>query len=393
MRAVHVITGLGVGGAEQQLRMVLRHLPVTCDVITLTEPGAVAEGLRADGVRVTDLGMAGNRDVRALPRLARLIKDGGYDLVHTHLYRACLYGRVAARLAGVRAVVATEHSLGERSIEGRALTAGVRGLYLATEKLGSATVAVSGTVARRLRQWGVPAHRLHTVPNGIDAQRFRFRPEARAAVRARLGISDDAFVACGVGRLVPGKQFGALVRAVAGLPGVHLLLAGDGPQRTALRERAAALGASDRVHLLGECGGLPDGFGPAPLGLPDVLAAADVLASPSVEEAFGLAVVEALAAGLPVLYVTCPAVDDLPPGEAPGARRIGAGTAAVAAALREHRDSGAARLPVPPAVDRYSVAGTARQLMDVYRAVTGPLPHPPAVAPVQSPATAPPTTR
>ncbi len=100
MRALHIITGLGVGGAEQQLRLLLRHLPVECDVVTLTNPGPVADGLRADGVRVVHLGMRGNRDLSAVGRLTRLIRDGRYDLVHTHLYRACVYGRIAARLAG-----------------------------------------------------------------------------------------------------------------------------------------------------------------------------------------------------------------------------------------------------------------------------------------------------
>lgn len=154
MRALHIITGLGAGGAEQQLRLLVRHLPGSHDVLTLTNPGQVADGLRRDGVRVAHLGMAGNRDTRALPRLVRFIRDGHYDLVHTHLYRACLYGRVAARMAGVRAVVATEHSLGQDQIEGRPLTTGVRTLYLAGERLGRATIAVSPAVAERLRRWG-----------------------------------------------------------------------------------------------------------------------------------------------------------------------------------------------------------------------------------------------
>ncbi|MQS37756.1 glycosyltransferase, partial [Streptomyces katsurahamanus] len=210
MKALHVITGLGVGGAEQQLRLLLRHLPLECEVVTLTNPGSVADGLRADGVRVHHLRMGGNRDLGALPRLTRLIRRGRYDLVHTHLYRACVYGRIAARLAGVRATVATEHSLGEAEIEGRPLTRPTRALYLGTERLGSATVAVSHTVAGRLRAWGVPQERIHVVPNGIDAARFRFDPERRAAVRARLGIAPDAFVVGGVGRLVAGKRFDAL---------------------------------------------------------------------------------------------------------------------------------------------------------------------------------------
>ena len=94
MKVLHVITGLGAGGAEQQLRLLLRHLPPEChcDVVTLTNPGIVAAGLRADGVRVGNLAMRGNRDLSAVPRLARLIRREGYDVVHCHLYRASVYG-------------------------------------------------------------------------------------------------------------------------------------------------------------------------------------------------------------------------------------------------------------------------------------------------------------
>lgn len=194
MRTLHVITGLGAGGAEQQLRLLLRHLPVHSDVVTLTNPGTVARGLTADGIRVVHLGMTGNRDLGALPRLTRFVRDGRYDLVHTHLYRACVYGRFAARLAGVRAVVATEHSLGESRMEGRPLSAGVRALYLAGERVGRATLAVSPSVAGRLARWGVPRHRIHVVPNGIDVERFAHDPALRDATRHVFGLHRDDFV-------------------------------------------------------------------------------------------------------------------------------------------------------------------------------------------------------
>ncbi|MFF6947022.1 glycosyltransferase, partial [Streptomyces lavendulae] len=297
-RVLHVITGLGPGGAEQQLRLVLRHLPAHCDVLTLTNPGPVAEGLRSDGVRVAHLGMRANRDASALSRLVAFIRHGHYDLVHTHLYRACVYGRLAARLAGVSAVVATEHSLGEAEIEGRPLSRSVRALYLATERLGTATVAVSDTVAARLRGLGVPASRVHVVPNGIDAARFRFDDAVRRATRARAGLPERAFVVGGVGRLVPGKRFDALVRAVAALPSAHLVLAGNGPQLPVLRRRAAELGAQRRIHLVGERDRFGDAAGHRLPGIPALLTAMDVFVSPSREEAFGLAVLEALAAGL-----------------------------------------------------------------------------------------------
>ncbi|WP_340562808.1 glycosyltransferase [Streptomyces sp. GSL17-111] len=369
MRVLHVITGLGVGGAEQQLRLLLRHLPVGCDVVALTNPGSVAEGIRRDGHRVAHLGMTGNRDLSALPRLTRLIRDGGYDLVHTHLYRACVYGRTAARMAGVRAVVATEHSLGSAQIEGRPLTRSARALYLASERLGGATVAVSETVARRLREWGVPGQRIETVPNGIEPARFRFHPAARRRARALLGLAQDAFVVGGVGRLVPGKRFDVLVRAVAALPDARLLLVGDGPQREALLRLAAALGAADRVVLTGERDGAVAEHGGHEPGLPALLAAMDVFVSSSPEESFGLAALEALAAGLPVRHVTCPAVDELPASAAPDARRIRPGVPELVAELRAVRDEALPRRPVPAAVRRYDIARSADRLMDVYTSV------------------------
>lgn len=363
MRALHIITGLGVGGAEQQLRLLLRHLPVECDVVTLTNPGPVADGLRADGVRVVHLGMRGNRDLSAVGRLTRLIREGRYDLVHTHLYRACVYGRIAARLAGVRAAVATEHSLGRAEIEGRPLTRGIRALYLSTERLGAATVAVSSTVAGRLRDWGVPAERIRLVPNGIDADRFRFDPDRRLAVRAALGIPEGAFVVGGVGRLVPGKRFDVAVRAVAALPGVWLLLAGDGPQAPALRALAARLGAADRIRLLGECGA--EGGGPVP-GVPALLSAVDTFVSTSREESFGLAAVEALAAGLPVLHDACPAIDDLSAAHAPGATRIAGSPDELTAVLRQRIQACPDRRPPPRAVGHYDIRRSSERLMDVY---------------------------
>jgi glycosyltransferase involved in cell wall biosynthesis len=354
MKVLHVITGLNVGGAEQQLRLLLPHLDAECEVVTLTDPGPVADAIRADGVRVHDLRMTGNRDLGVLPRLTRFIKAGHYDVVHTHLYRACVYGRVAARLAGVRAVVATEHSLGTTQIEGRPLGFGTRSLYRATERLGRGTLAVSATVAERLVYWGVPEARVHLAPNGIDPDRFRFDPRVRAAARSGLRIPDDAYVVGGVGRQVPGKRFDALIRAVGENPGTHLLLAGDGPERVPLLRLVHGLKLQDRVHLTDSSG--PD--------IPGLLAAMDLFVSVSAEEAFGLAVVEALAAGLPALYTACPAVEDLPAEDAPGARRIDLPELPAALAA-EHR-AGPRRLAAPAAVDHYHIARTAERVMALY---------------------------
>lgn len=169
----------------------------------------------------------------------------------------------------------------------------------------------------------------------------------------------------GVGRLAPGKRFDVLIRALAQLPPDHwLVLVGGGTEESVLRRTAQRAGVADRVLFTGErpTGGLPGA------DLPSLTAAMDVLASPSAEEAFGLAVVEAMAAGLPVLYVSCPAVEDLPAGAAPGARRVQGGADSFVRALRAVRGAGPGPRSVPDAAHHYSITRSAAQLMDVYAA-------------------------
>jgi glycosyltransferase involved in cell wall biosynthesis len=301
MRVLHVITGLNAGGAETQLRLLVAHSRHEADVVALYNAGSVAAQLRADGIAVTDLGMRSNRQIGAVLRLVRVIRRGRYDAVHTHLYRACLYGRIAARLAGVRLVVATEHSLLDDQLEGRPATRPVRWLYLLGERLGRRTIAVSGQVRANLLAWGIAEERVTTIPNGLDVAGVAFDPTSRAEVRAGLGIPGGAVVVGAVGRLHPGKRFDVLLTALAPTlgPDRRLLVVGEGPERARLEQLAAGAGVAAFVHLVGE------------QEVGRYLSAVDVLVSPSRYETFGLAVLEGLAAGLPVLYRRCPALDEL----------------------------------------------------------------------------------
>ncbi|WP_236654238.1 glycosyltransferase [Streptacidiphilus anmyonensis] len=363
LRVLHVVTGLHAGGAEQQLRLLLRHLPagIDCEVVALCEAGTVADGLRADGVTVHELGMRGNRDLAALPRLVRLIREGRYDLVHCHLYRACVYGRVAARLAGVRAVLATEHSLQPGVLEGRRTGAAVRRLYLATERLGRVTIAVSEATARQLRTWDVPEERIRVVPNGVDPAAYR----VDAAPRASLGLPADAFVVGAVGRLVPGKRFDVLVDALALLPPeAHLLVVGAGPEHAALLAQARERGVADRVVLTGERDDVPA-----------LLAAMDALAAPSAGETFGLVLVEGLASGLPVFWSSGPALSELPVQEQlalgrGGSARTEPTPSAYAAALRPLLTRRPPRA-VGPVPGRYDITRLAPRVAAVYAELAG----------------------
>ncbi|MCF6467026.1 glycosyltransferase [Nonomuraea sp. MG754425] len=361
MRILHVITGLAAGGAEQQLHSLLPHLRARCEVAVLTGRGAVADAIERAGVPVHHIGMRGNRDLRAVGRLARLMRAGRYEVVHTHLYRACVYGRLAAWLANVPAIVATEHSIGHRHIEGRRLTPPIRALYLASELLGDHTVAVSPSVAERLARWGVPRSRIGVISNGVDGTAFGFDPDLRRRTRERLGLREDAFVIGGVGRLEPGKRFDLLIEALPPLDHAVLLLVGTGSCEARLRELAREAGAGHRVLFAGES-----------LDVRAMLSAMDVLAAPSAEETFGVAVVEALASGLPVRYDTCPAIDDLPPDAAPGARRVAAHRLAAELADLAARPPG--RLRPPDAVGLYDIRRQAEQLESLYLRLLGAVP-------------------
>ncbi|WP_063830738.1 glycosyltransferase [Kitasatospora phosalacinea] len=381
MRVLHVVTGLHAGGAERQLALLLRHLPEDQEheVAALTNPGAVARELRADGFTVHHLDMRGNRDLGVLPRLTRLIRAGRYDLVHTHLYRAMLYGRLAARLAGVRTVIATEHSLQSGVIEGRPTSRGVKALYLGAERLGTTTLAVSGQVAGVLGEWGVPADRVRLLPNGVDAARYRFTPAVRAAhrgrLRAQLGLPIGVFVIGAVGRLVPGKRFHVPLEALVRLPDARLLLIGEGPERAALLDRAAELGVRDRLVLTGERDDVPE-----------LLTAVDALVSPSREETFGLAALEGLAAGLPLLHSACPALAELPPDAAPQARLLPSEPEPYARELALLATIRPGPFPVPPAVAHYDIARIATELAVLYRqSLPGPGPRRPGRKPAGAP--------
>ncbi|MGI8306201.1 glycosyltransferase [Saccharopolyspora hattusasensis] len=354
MKVLHVITGLGVGGAELQLRSILQHTKHDADVVSLYNPGDVARMITGDGVRVRDLGMTRNTQVGAVLRLRDVIREGRYDVVHTHLYRACVYGRLAARLAGTKVVVSTEHSIGETHLERRRMTFGVRALYLGTDLCSDATIAVSETVAERLRNWGMPARKITVIPNGVDFGRVEFDGAARARVRREHGISDEAYVVGVLGRLDPNKRFNLVIDSMAPMLGqeTKLLIVGDGPDRARLEALAREHGVAEHVIFAGQRHDVAA-----------MLSALDLFIASSEQETFGLSVLEAMANGIPVLYTTCPALIGIETDRArqvPGnAERMRAEIASEILAARPRADE--------PAIRRaYGIEAVTDRLDDLY---------------------------
>jgi glycosyltransferase involved in cell wall biosynthesis len=355
MRVLHVITGLDVGGAELQLDAVLQHTRHDADVVTLYNPGPVAERLTGHGVSVRDLGMQRNTELGALVRLYRIIRQGRYDVVHAHLYRAQIYARPAARLARVPVIVTTEHSIGETHIERRKMTTAVRALYLASELTSDATIAVADVVRDRLVRWGVPERKITVIPNGLDFGGLRFDPAKRSEVRAQFGLDPSTFVIGTLGRLDPNKRIDLAIEAAAPLLNdqTKMLIIGRGEEMDRLQDVAAQFGVADYVI-----------FGGYQADMTAMLSAFDLNLTTSLQETFGLSVLEALANGVPVLYTTCPALDGISTDRA---RQVAGNVRAIRDELAKEIETGVRpRQPVVEVFDRYGIESVATRIDDLY---------------------------
>lgn len=302
MRVVHIITGLHSGGAE---RVLVDHLSLTrheVQVITLATEGRLADDLRSMGIRVTCVHMRSNRDLVTIFRLAALLRRLRPDVVHVHLFRALVVGRIAARLAGVP-VIASEHSAQPECMERQRAGRLVKAIYRLTERLGALTIAISdATRLTLIDHWGIPSDRIIVIPNGIFIERFTPDPAARARVHSRLDIPEGTPVTVTVSRLSPEKRVDMALRLLTteNCTRWHHIAVGNGTASAELRELANTLGVSDRVHFVGD-----------QCSVSEYLAAGDVFLQLSDYEIYGISAVEAVAAGLPVVYRTSPALESL----------------------------------------------------------------------------------
>lgn len=369
LSVVHVITTLTTGGAERQVESIVTHSGHREHVVALYGGGKVADSLNAAGHSTEVLDLVGIRRFFALPILAARLRQLRPDVVQVHLLSGQLWGLPAARLSRVPVIISTEHSLMENSIENRPLSRWLRRLYLTLNRMATRTVAVSAQTATRLVRWGVAAETITVIDNGIEVAALQFDAAARSSIRAELGIDPAADLIGAVGRLEAVKRFPQLLAALAPTLArgrTELVIVGGGPLRTSLVEQAHALGVADAVHVIGP---RPDVAG--------LLSAMDVLVSTSRDETFGMAVIEAICAGLPVVYAECPALDDITE-PITGAFRVDTAddsTEAISIRAGVNRAllvAGGTRLAVPGAIlAKYDAAVTTTRLDDLQSQLRG----------------------
>jgi glycosyltransferase involved in cell wall biosynthesis len=301
-RILHIEGGSKFGG-DSVLVLELARAAVEhgYDVDVLATDPVFKEMVLAEGLGLVDMDVIRREirplwDLRGAAKLTAFLRRSDYSIVHTHTSKAGLVGRLAATLAGVPGIIHTVHLFPFHEETGRAATAA----YVAAERLAAhwcdRIVTVSGYLRESAVKRGIgKPEQVVSIPNGLPPSRTRVTRE-RAAVRAELGV-DDAFVLLSTGRLADQKGLEYLIRAAAlfrgNLPSARVLLAGDGPLREQLEALVAELGLGDVVTLLG-----------FRTDVADLLEAADLVVFPSLWEGLSISLLEAMAAGKPVVTTT-----------------------------------------------------------------------------------------
>lgn len=302
MRILHVITKLELGGAQQNTLFTCRRLAEAGhEVVLASGPGGRLDAEAARGpfrhevIRTLVRPIAPWRDLRTVWALRRLIRSSRPDIVHTHSSKAGALGRLAARLAGARAVVHTVH--GWSFSENHPPLA--RRIYRVVERVCSPLTDRFISVSARDLETG---HRLGIVPDdrgvvirsGIDMTRFRPDGPGRQELRTQWRVRDSDVVVVNVSCLKPQKAPLDFVRAAAQAslraPALFFVLVGDGVLRREVEDEVRRQGLDDRFLLTGWREDVPE-----------ILRAADVVALTSLWEGLPRAAVQARVSGRPLV--------------------------------------------------------------------------------------------
>lgn len=292
VRILYLFVSLPVGGAEEHLLSLIlnlnreRFFPMVC---CIGKCGPIGEEIREAGIPVVELGKLdrGGFDWKIVTLLRDLLRQERIDLLHTHLYHPNMYGRLAAFREGIP-VVCTVHNIYVRPKLHRRLIN--RWLAEKTARI----IAVSSRVRDDILRYDrVQSSKVLVVPNGVEMARFA--PSlTRQRARERLGITDDRYIIGTLGRLETQKGLPYLIEALRLLSEsgnrAFLLIVGSGREEGRLREMVSRCGLEDCVQFLG-----------MRRDVPEIHRVMDVFVLPSLWEGLPIALLEAMASGLPVV--------------------------------------------------------------------------------------------
>lgn len=315
IRVLHVITRMILGGAQENTLMTAVRLDRSRYDVTLASgptygpEGSIEGRIPAElpFVRLPDLVRDPHplKDLRALAALSRVIRLGRYHIVHTHTTKAGLLGRIAARWSGTPVVVHTPHGHAFHSFLNTAGSAALVWVERAMARLTDRIVCLTEAERRDHLDLRIgPPERFEVIHSGVELGRFGKVLATQEALRRSFGVSATGPIIACVARLAPVKGVRYLIEAMprvrGAVPAATALIVGDGPERAELQARASALGLNGAVTWLG-----------LRTDVPEIMSLADVIVLPSLNEGMGRVVVEAFAAGRPVVGSRVSGIQDL----------------------------------------------------------------------------------
>jgi glycosyltransferase involved in cell wall biosynthesis len=298
IRLLWLIDSLHMGGAESLVMPFARNLDreryelFVCSLGTIGT-NALEPDLRAAGIPTTNLGARSLRDVAAFRRLRAFVKEQRIDLVHAHLTYSAIWSALLSRLTGIPSVASLHVALSatrdlKKTLRYR-LGTDVRDrlMRFVLDRWSSAVIMVSDALRQTyLASGGLRDNKLRVVHNGIEVDRFHRDPaETRAQLLRELDLPHDARIAVTVAVLRPGKGIEVLLQAVRLLPELYFVIVGDGSMREEWQT-----GSPANVRWTG-----------FRRDVDAILAGCDLFVHPSLDDAFPTVLLEAMAAGLPVV--------------------------------------------------------------------------------------------
>ncbi len=308
------------------------------------------------------------RDLMTIWKVYRVIRALNPHVVHTHTSKAGFVGRIAAKLAGVPVIVHTFHGHVFRGYFSPFVTQIFINLERITARMSDTVITLTEGLRRELADEYriIRRARITVLPLGLDLQRFADTPRKQGVFRASLNIPPDAPLIGIVGRLAPVKNHALFLRAAAliakTIPAARFVIVGDGKLRAELETQIDALGLRACVQITGWIAET------AP-----VYSDLDVLAISSVNEGTPVTVIEALAAGCPVVTTNVGGLSDLLDGGALGALVPSENVEALAHALIDAVQSPPDNAEIARAqtlmLDRYGIERLVSDMDNLYRAL------------------------
>lgn len=292
IKVVFLITDLLIGGAERALTRTAVGLSkhgYNVSVAYLYEAAPMAEVLKNAGVSVINLKMRNKFNVTAFWRFYRLLRYEQPQILHTYMFHADLMGRLVGRLAGVPIIISSRRNI---NIGGQLREV----INRFTVRLSDVTTAVCDQVRKtEIKQAGVEPERVVRIYNGVEIEKFQqVEKNEIANLKQALSISPDDMVLGMVSSFREQKGYSFLIQAmveiISAFPRVKLLLVGDGVLREHIEKIVKTAGLTNAVIFTG-----------IRRGIPDILSAMDIFVLSSLWEGMPNVVLEAMAAGLPVI--------------------------------------------------------------------------------------------